>query len=186
MECYRIFSILVVILHLILSSVYLPCLIPFLTIWLILSNSVQSVTYTFTPIIFGVCPMPDIPVTIFVNPSPTIEVTVANDTICDEGTATIEVNSLTGLTSGLVKYDYTIEDVSGLPGDVTGQTEGYGEDLGSFNQTLDNHTDQVQWVEYRIHPFTEGTGSGVNCDYGDTRDSVFKIYVIPIPGLMYR
>ncbi len=123
---------------------------------------------------------------IYVIPTARIDVSIDNDTICDTGISTITVSSPTTLLEGLVLFDYTIEDVSGLAGDITGQTEGFGENLGSFIQTLDNHTDQVQWVEYRIHPYTAGTGAGVNCDDGVPEDSVFKIYVIPPHGSMYR
>ncbi|MGM0473888.1 MAG: gliding motility-associated C-terminal domain-containing protein [Bacteroidota bacterium] len=120
---------------------------------------------------------------IYVNPSPRIEVSVVEDTICDGGTSTITVTSPTGLTSGEILFDYTIEDTSGPLTDISGQTTDNGASLGAFTQTLDNHTDQVQWVEYRIHPYAVNTGSGVDCDYGTNLDSVFRIYVNPAPRI---
>ncbi len=120
---------------------------------------------------------------IYVIPTARIDVLVEDDTICDTGTSTITVSSPTTLLEGLVLFDYTIEDVSGLAGDVTGQTEGYGEDLGSFVQTLDNTTDQVQWVEYRIHPYIVSSGTGFDCDHGTGLDSTFRIYVNPTPDI---
>ncbi len=144
------------------------------------SDTVQWVTYTITPLVFGTCPWPDETITIYVNPSPSVQVTVTEDTICDLGTTVIDVASLTSLTSGVVKYNYTIESVSG---DILGQTEGFGEDLGSFTQTLDNRTDNVQWVQYRIHPYTEGGSVGTDCDGGDIGDTLIIIYVNPTPRI---
>ncbi|MEN8157838.1 MAG: gliding motility-associated C-terminal domain-containing protein, partial [Bacteroidota bacterium] len=120
---------------------------------------------------------------IWVNPTPRIDVTVVEDTICDEGASTITVSSITSLTAGEVLYDYSIEDTSGPVAEISGYTTDVGVSLGFFNQTLDNHTDQVQWVEYRIHPYAVNTGSGTNCDYGTTRDTVFRILVNPTPTL---
>ena len=88
-----------------------------------------------------------------------------------------------GLTDGVVLFNYTIEDTSGPIADISGQTPGFAESLGSINQTLDNHTNQVQWIEYRIHPYTDGTGPGADCDYGDLLDTVFRVYVNPTPRI---
>ena len=121
---------------------------------------------------------------IYVNPTPRIEVVVDNDTICDGGTSTIGVSSPVGLTAGAVLFDYTIEDTSGPATDISGQTTGIGESLGDILQTLDNHTNQTQWVEYRIHPYAVNTGSGVDCDYGASLDTTFRIYVNPTPQII--
>ena len=120
---------------------------------------------------------------IYVNPTPRIEVVVNNDTICDGGTSTIGVTSPVGLTAGAVLFDYMIEDTSGPVTDISGQTTGIGESLGNILQTLDNHTNQVQWVEYRLHPYAVNTGSGVDCDYGASLDTIFRIYVNPSPAI---
>ena len=127
------------------------------------------------------CYKHDTTVIVWVNPIPRVEISVVEDTLCDEGTSTITVTSPTILTSGEVKYDFTIEDLSNSSGEVTGQDESLFESLGSVEQTLDNTTDHYQWVEYRIHPYSFGQGRGVNCDFGDIRDTIFRIYVNPTP-----
>jgi len=68
-------------------------------------------------------------------------------------------------------------------GDISGQTSDTGLSLGSFTQTLYNASDQVQWVDYRIHPYAAGTGSGVDCHYGTSRDTVLRIWVNPTPRI---
>ena len=123
-------------------------------------------------------------VEIKINPTPYIDVVVANDTICDEGTSTVEVSSLTGLTAGEVLFDYTIENVSGPLAVISGQNSSTRNSLGQFTQTLNNHTDQVQWVEYRIHPYAANTGSGTDCDHGTSQDTLFRIYVNPSPTIL--
>lgn len=120
---------------------------------------------------------------VYVNPTPRVVMTVVEDTICDSGTSTITVTSPTVLTSGAVMYNYTIESVSGNTGDVTGQQAYVAENLGSIQQTLNNHTDRYQVVTYRVHPYTAGSGSGVNCDFGNVRDTIFSIYVNPTPRI---
>src|SRR5690606_5801592 len=99
----------------------------------------------------------DTVVRIWVNPTPRISVVAVEDTLCNEGTTTITVSSLTGLTSGEVLFDYTIEDVNG---DITGQTTGTGLPLGSITQTLTLTLHAALRIYYRIHPYAVGTGSG--------------------------
>ena len=67
---------------------------------------------------------------------------------------------------------------------ISGQISGLAESLGDILQTLDNHTNQVQWIEYRIHPYAVNTGSGVDCDYGTSLDTIFKIFVNPTPEII--
>jgi gliding motility-associated-like protein len=123
---------------------------------------------------------------IYVNPTPRVVVTVDQDTICDEQTSRISISSPTVLTSGVVKYDLRINDFSNEDNDVIGETTYLDQDLGFTDHTLENTTDTAQWVEYRVHPFTSGSGPGTNCDYGDVRDSVFRIYVNPTPNIFLR
>ncbi|RKZ57895.1 MAG: hypothetical protein DRQ44_15270, partial [Gammaproteobacteria bacterium] len=115
------------------------------------------------------------------NPTPRIIVEVENDSICDLGTSTIRVTSPTSLTSGDLVFDYTIENTSGPVSEIDGYTEGDSVALGDLLQTLNNHTETLQWVEYRIHPHAIGGDPGASCDYGDIRDTTFIIYVNPTP-----
>lgn len=150
------------------------------------TDTADYVVYRVSPTgpLFTFCEGHDTTVIVWVNPIPRVEISVAEDTLCDAGTSNITVTSPTVLTSGEVKYDFTVEDLSNSSGEVTGQQDSLFESLGSIDQTLDNTTDHYQWVEYRIHPYSIGNGSGVNCDFGDIRDSLFRIYVNPTPRVV--
>ncbi|MCA1747857.1 MAG: hypothetical protein LC655_09185, partial [Bacteroidales bacterium] len=144
-----------------------------------------AVTYTVTPVSGVSCNNgPSQIFTVTVNPTPRIIVTAIQDTLCNNGTSTFTVTTPTTLTGGNVFYNLTIDETSGGLSEISGYTSqsevpipGAGPVI--FTQTFTNHTNIVQWVKFRVHPFNRNTGAPDDCDHGSARDTVIMIVVEP-------
>jgi gliding motility-associated-like protein len=122
--------------------------------------------------------------TVTVNPTPGIYIAPVADTLCNYGTSTISVTTPTTLTGGNVTFNYTIDAVSGGIGLISGYTTALGVVINGFGptiftQTLINHSNTVQWVRFRIHPYSQNTGAPGDCDHGSMRDILITITVEP-------
>jgi gliding motility-associated-like protein len=149
------------------------------------TDAPQTVTYTIVPVSPGGCADgPPKIVIILVNPTPRLYVTAVADTLCNNETSVFTVTTPTVLTSGNVVFNYTIDAASGGLGIISGYTTADGVVLQgpgpvTFTQTLINHTNEVQWVTFRIHPYAKDTGSGSDCDHGAIRDTLITLLVEP-------
>jgi len=144
----------------------------------------QSVTYTIYPVSpLGCNEGPRQIITVRINPTPRFYVTAVADTLCNNETSLFTVTTPTTLTAGNVYFSYTIAETSGDLTVISGYTTASGVIIPgagpvTFTQTLVNHSDAVQWVRYRLHPFARNTGGG-DCDHGSARDTVITLLVEP-------
>ena len=154
----------------------------------------QSVTYLFTPIISDTregyegnyCGGEDIVVTVWINPTPRLDLNVADTILCDSSNVIIAVSTPQGsVMGGTLVYEL---DVTYDAGSVSGSITGDGEWLPSqsINDQLFNDSDTVQLITYhfraRIRDDRVGH-SGSFCDRGS--DSIISIYLNPTPRLDY-
>ena len=147
-------------------------------------TSVQSITYTFTPIIFGTCPLPDRTITIYVNPTPKLSVSVPEVIYCDSSTVNITVNDDTqNVFIGNTKvYQLTTTYNAGAVEGV--QLSGEYPAGTDISDDLVNLTSEVQQIDYlfkaRIRDDRPGH-EGSFCDQGG--DTTITIYLNPTPVL---
>ncbi len=126
-------------------------------------------------------------VTIIINPSPRLEISATKDTLCNNGTSVLQITTPTSLNSGEVIFDYSIDESSGGLEMISGYTTQSGVTIpGSgpviISQTLTNHTNEVQWIRFRFHPYAKNTGSTADCDGGNLYDTLITIIVEPTPN----
>ena len=117
----------------------------------------------------------DTSITIYVNPTPVVNITVLQDTLCNDTRTSITLSTPTTLTSGLVTFDYSTVAESGLSGHTnsTGRPNGY-----TIEDLLHNSTAfpaSPQTVTYTITP----QASPVGCTSGPSK--VVDIVVHPTP-----
>ncbi len=123
------------------------------------TNSVQTATYTITPVAGGCIGTP-VSVVVSVNPTPVLIPSVPNQTICDGTHPNIVLNSPT-LPSVGVSFDYNVISTGSVFGYLTPVT---GLPTGSvIDDTLKNFTSSAQNITYQLTPHAAGcTGSTVN------------------------
>jgi gliding motility-associated-like protein len=156
-----------------------------------LTSQVQAVTYHFKARIrddrtgnnFGYCDQGgDTLLTIYVNPTPVLSVSVPDTIVCDSSTITITVNDLNGSTQGAKVYELTTTDAGGTvlgvqpTGEYTAGTD--------ISDKLINTSSQVQAVTYHFKARIRDDRSGTNfgyCDQGG--DTSLTVYVNPTPKL---
>jgi len=102
-----------------------------------------SATITITPKANG-CPGDPVTYYILVNPTPTLSVNTASQSICSEGTTAIN------LSGSAQSYSWILSEVGN---NITGATEGSG---NSIAQQLRNSGTQPQVVKYKITPKANG------------------------------
>jgi gliding motility-associated-like protein len=151
-----------------------------------LTNEVQTVTYNFRARIkdpqengSGYCDDgTDTTITIYVNPTPVMSVSIDETVYCDLSEITFEISDLNGTVLGEKMYTLTTVFENGL---VTGvQPDGEYERV-SFSNNLQNHSNEVQTIIYHFKAQIKdyrGAGSGY-CDEGG--DFTFTLYLNPTP-----
>ena len=148
------------------------------------SNEVKSVTYTFTPFAYGLCPLPDTTITVYVQPTPRLTVSIPDTIVCDSTEINITVNDGNGAVAGNTTkvYELTTTDAGGAVIGV--QTSGEYLAGTPITNTLINTTNAVQVVTYhfkaRIRDDRPGR-EGFFCDQGG--DTTITVYVQPTPRL---
>jgi gliding motility-associated-like protein len=133
---------------------------------LINSSSIpQRVVYTITPYALDAvnnlaCSGTPIDVEIWVEP--TIVITANNDTICNEGTTNISLNTSNTSTNGIV---YTYTSMADNPADIIGNgSDASGIDIATpINETLNNLSPDSQRVVYTITPYTLDASGNMTC-----------------------
>jgi gliding motility-associated-like protein len=153
------------------------------------TDEVQVVKYTFRPRIddprSGHAPFcdngKDTTLTIFVNPTPKMAVSVPDTIICDNDDLVISITDLNGTVAGDKVFVLDVENTGGVLGvQLAGE---YDADTTSFTDKLVNNTNQVQVVKYTFRPRIDDPRSGgiPFCDNG--RDTTLTIYVNPTPKM---
>ena len=125
----------------------------------------------------------DTAITVYVQPTPRLSVSIADTIVCDSATIDITVNDLNGNVSGGTTkvYQLTTTNVGGVTGV---QTDGEYPSGTDITDQLINPTNSVQEVIYhfkaRIKDIRPGH-EGFFCDQGG--DTAITVYVQPTPRL---
>ncbi|RLD54226.1 MAG: hypothetical protein DRI97_11910, partial [Bacteroidetes bacterium] len=152
-----------------------------------LTNSdtiVHKVEYHFTPRIapddFGAeCGNPrDTIITIWVNPTPAINVIASDSVLCDGETTILTVRNPNNPIRGSWMYNLVVTadtEISGYTADQTGVITPF------FSETLTNNDTIVHKVEYHFIPRISPDDFGAEC--GNPRDTIITIWVNPTPAI---
>jgi hypothetical protein len=151
-----------------------------------LTNEVQQVTYRFRALIkdpagenTGYCDGgTDTTITIFVNPTPVMSVSIADTIYCDHSGIIFEITDLNAAVIGDKIYTLTTTYESGQVSGV--QPDGDYERIDLTNN-LQNLSNRVQIIQYHFRAMIKdqrGPGTGY-CGEGD--EFTFSIYLNPTP-----
>jgi gliding motility-associated-like protein/uncharacterized repeat protein (TIGR01451 family) len=111
--------------------------------------AVHNVIYTITPTVYGQCELDDITAEVWVNPTPLIQVTPAEQTICYGESSTITIVNPHSSVSGDWLYDLTVKADPGISGNTTNGT--YTEPT-NLTETLFNDDTVIRSVVYTFTP----------------------------------
>ena len=152
-----------------------------------LTDHFQIVTYTIVPVSPSGCASgPSQVITVTVNPTPRIVATNNYPEICYVGTLLAPVNtqvvltSPTVMTSGAIRFDYTIS-VTGGPGVIVGNTSP-GTNLlpgHTINFTYQNNSAGLQSIYYSITPKVDNA----ICNPGKRVISEVKVHAQPLQNI---
>jgi gliding motility-associated-like protein len=144
-----------------------------------LTDIFQVVTYVVIPVSpTGCVDGPAKSITVTVNPTPKVVPVIAADRICFGGSVNITLTSPTVMTSGGIRFDYTVGVSSGS---VIGNTNP-GNDLSAGYHIIysyQNNSDTIQSVYYSILPYNNAI-----CVPGNTVKSEVKIHAKPLQSLI--
>ena len=120
------------------------------------------------------CSGPSVTFTITVDPSAKVVPSVLTQTICNDGKTNIIIGSPSTFSSGVVKFDYTVDATGGVTGFTT-PVYGLPKDHVIADE-LHNPTNEAQTVTYTIVPVTStGCGSG---------PAIVIVTVLPTPKVI--
>jgi gliding motility-associated-like protein len=137
-----------------------------------------TVTYTVTPVSGAGCndgPAVDINVT--VNPTPRATPANAKPAICYGDNTQITLNSPTIMTSGEIRFDYTISVPAGVTGNSNPENDKTEGNVLSF--IYRNYNDTVQSVWFSITPKV----TGLNCPAGNINMQEVQLHPKPVRGI---
>ena len=146
----------------------------------------QVVTYQVVPVSPRSCAdglANDFSVT--VNPTPRVIPINGNlkpdSSICFNGTSRIILTSPTVMTSGSMRFDYTV-DFTGAPGVVTGNKDPQTDRIPGYtiSYRYQNSSDTLQSVYYNITPKVDNA----ICVHGKTVRSEVKVHALPLQNLL--
>jgi len=120
----------------------------------------HNVSYTITPKVYGQCNLSSISAEIWVNPTPQIQVSPAEQAICYGETATITVNNLNTTIRGQWLYDLVVTADPEISGNKSG---GSYTDPVNLTETLINTGTEKHKVIYRFIPRIAPEDNGSAC-----------------------
>ncbi|MCJ7446672.1 MAG: DUF2341 domain-containing protein, partial [Bacteroidales bacterium] len=134
-----------------------------------------KVTYTVNSRLAGCTGFVPVSDTIWVNPTPRVGlVTIADTILCDSTSTTIQLQSSSIFTSGIITFKYTAVATGGVTGfmpSASGLPNGY-----VITDNFFNPTNSEQTVTYTISPV-----SPLGCNDGPAR--LVEIFINPTPRL---
>ena len=138
----------------------------------------QTVTYTITPVSPGGCSDgPSVDITVTVNPTPRAMPVNSKPEICFGENIQITLNSPTSMTSGEIRFDYTISVPAGVNGNSNPANDRLVGDILAFSYS--NYNDTVQSVFFTITPKV----TGLNCPAGNINIQEVQLHPIPARGI---
>ena len=118
------------------------------------TDAVDTVIYTFTPRIYGLCQLQTIKDTVFVNPHPKL-LDISNATICNKSDTPIPVRTNSRVSEhAVIRYQWAVSNNTNVTGQSSSGINEYAEvnESSSVTQTLDNHSLSDQDVTYTLSP----------------------------------
>jgi gliding motility-associated-like protein len=136
------------------------------------------VTYRLVPASGASCNNgPAVEVTVTVNPTPRATPVNVKPAICYAGDTQITLNSPTIMTSGEIRFDYTISYPSGITGNSAPGTDRIQGDVLSFKYR--NYNDTVESVYFSITPKVVG----LSCPAGNINLQEVQLHPKPVRGI---
>ncbi len=137
-----------------------------------------TVTYRLVPVSGVVCNNgPAVEITVTVNPTPRATPVNGKPAICYAGDTQITLNSPTIMTSGEIRFDYTIAYPSGVTGISAPGTDKVQGDVLSFKYR--NYNDTIESVFFSITPKV----SGLSCPAGNISLQEVQLHPKPVRGI---
>jgi gliding motility-associated-like protein/uncharacterized repeat protein (TIGR01451 family) len=119
----------------------------------------HSIVYTVEPRVYGLCNLPEIPVTVWVNPQPKIRVNPGDTIICNGESSNISVRNPNTFVRDRWIYDLSVDPDKGISGSSPGGT--FAEATRITDRLINSDT-VLHKVEYRFTPRIE-SGEDGNC-----------------------
>ncbi|MCX6260474.1 MAG: gliding motility-associated C-terminal domain-containing protein, partial [Bacteroidia bacterium] len=152
--------------------------------YLIVDNLVNAadapliITYRLVPVSGASCNNgPAVEVTVTVNPTPRATPVNVKPAICYAGDTQITLNSPTIMTSGEIRFDYTISYPAGITGNSAPATDKIQGDVLSFKYR--NYNDTVESVYFSITPKVVG----LSCPAGNINLQEVQLHPKPVRGI---
>ena len=153
-----------------------------------MTNSVQSVTYRFKARIRDDRPGHggnfcdqggDTTIVIHVEPTPRVNGTISNDTICNNGTIIYTLTSPTIPYFGFNSLRFNVDIINPYPTEITGYSTRFNLTLSSIiTETLNNSSDTARMIMYIITPATTNIMGMQNCP--GINDTI-RLWINPTP-----
>ena len=138
-----------------------------------------NVTYSLVPVSGVSCNNgPEVEITVTVNPTPRATPVNVKPAICYAGDTQITLNSPTIMTSGEIRFDYTISIPSGITGNSSPENDKTEGDVLSFHYR--NYNDTVQSVYFSITPKVVG----LSCPAGNINIQEVQLHPKPARGII--
>ncbi len=143
-----------------------------------ITDAPLTVTYTVTPLSGAGCNNgPSVDINVTVNPTPRATPANAKPAICYGGNTQITLNSPTIMTSGEIKFDYTISIPAGVTGNSNPENDKSEGNILSF--IYRNYNDTVGSVWFSITPKV----TGLNCPAGNISMQEVQLHPKPVRGI---
>ncbi len=143
-----------------------------------ITDAPLTVTYTVTPLSGAGCNNgPSVDINVTVNPTPRATPANAKPAICYGGNTQITLNSPTIMTSGEIKFDYTISVPAGVTGNSNPENDKTEGNILSF--IYRNYNDTVGSVWFSITPKV----TGLNCPAGNISMQEVQLHPKPVRGI---
>ena len=138
-----------------------------------------AVTYTLVPVSGAGCSNgPSVTFTATVNPTPRVTPVNVKPAICFGDNTEVRLISPTVMTSGQIRFDYTINVPGGISGNTNPETDKMQDDILSFNYL--NYNDSVRSVNFYITPKVVGLA----CPAGNINSQEVQVHPKPARGIV--
>ena len=142
-------------------------------------KSTHNVIYTIVPRVYGQCNLPSITSEVWVNPTPEIQVSPAEQAICYGETASVNVGNPNISVRGQWLYDLIVTPDPEISGNSAGGTFTSPVNL---NETLINTGTEKRTVVYRFIPRISPDDGGPDCI---GKEQIIRIVVHPRCTIYY-
>ena len=125
----------------------------------------------------------DTTITIYLNPTPDIEVDIVNDTICNEDIITLNINNPNFPILGNWRYKLEVDYGDSIIGTLPELPlfMDFDEAMNTISDTLENIGLEYDIVTYTFTPYIQSTWGGDSCM--NFKDTTITVWVNPTPAI---